>query len=92
MELKGNWNYPTSIRFGAGRITELPEACRGLGIERALLVTDPGLATLPMVARAVGLCRAAGLGCEVFSDARAATTASSPSAAAARWMPRRRSR
>jgi len=68
MELKGNWNYPTSIRFGAGRITELPEACRGLGIERALLVTDPGLAALPMVARAVGLCRDAGLGCEVFSD------------------------
>jgi len=68
MELRGNWNYPTSIRFGAGRIAELPEACRSLGIKRPLLVTDPGLAALPMVERAVGLCRAAGLGCEVFSD------------------------
>jgi hypothetical protein len=68
MELRGNWNYPTSIRFGAGRIAELPEACKGLGMKRPLLVTDPGLAGLPIVARTVELCRAAGLGCEVFSD------------------------
>ncbi len=68
MELRGNWNYPTAIRFGAGRIAELPDACRSLGMTRPLLVTDPGLAGLPMVARAVALCRGAGLGCEVFSD------------------------
>ena len=37
--LKGNWNYPTSIRFGAGRIAELPDACRSLGMARPLLVT-----------------------------------------------------
>ncbi len=49
----GNWNYPTAVRFGVGRITELPEACRGLGMERPLLVTDPGLAELPMIAEAV---------------------------------------
>ncbi len=28
--LRGNWNYPTSIRFGAGRIAELPDACKTL--------------------------------------------------------------
>lgn len=44
-----NWNYPTAIRFGAGRAAELGEACRSLGIERPLLVTDPALAALPMV-------------------------------------------
>jgi len=66
--LRGNWNYPTSIKFGAGRITELPEHCRALGMQRPLLVTDAGLAALPMVANAVRLCREAGLGCEVFSD------------------------
>jgi alcohol dehydrogenase class IV len=48
-----NWNYPTAIRFGAGRVSELGEACRALGIERPLLVTDPALARLPMVADAV---------------------------------------
>jgi alcohol dehydrogenase class IV len=69
--LRGNWNYPTSIRFGAGRIAELPAACRTLGMSRPLLVTDPGLAQLPMIAAAVQACRAAGLGCGVFSDVQA---------------------
>jgi alcohol dehydrogenase class IV len=68
MELIGNWNYPTAIRFGAGRISELPEACRVLGMERPLLATDPGLAGLPMIENAVAACRAAGLGCALFAD------------------------
>lgn len=68
MTLVGNWNYPTAIRFGAGRIRELPEACSELGIQRPLLVTDPGLAGLPMVDSALESCRSAGLGCEVFAD------------------------
>ncbi|HWT12579.1 MAG TPA: iron-containing alcohol dehydrogenase [Allosphingosinicella sp.] len=44
-----DWNYPTAIRFGAGRVAELPAACRALGIERPLLVTDPALAEMAMV-------------------------------------------
>lgn len=69
--LRGNWNYPTSIRFGAGRIAELPDACRTLGIRKPLLVTDPGLAALPMIADAVESCRQAGLPCDVFSSIQA---------------------
>src|SRR5262245_3682685 len=69
--MRSNWNYPTSIRFGAGRIAELPDACKALGMKRPLLVTDPGLAALPMIASAVESCRKAGLGCEVFSDVQA---------------------
>ena len=42
--LRGDWSYPTRVRFGPGRIVELPEACRALGIARPLLITDPGLA------------------------------------------------
>ena len=68
MELKGNWNYPTAIRFGAGRIAELPQACREMGMKRPLLVTDPGLAALPMIADALDHCRAEGLGSELFAD------------------------
>lgn len=68
--LAGNWGYPTSIRFGAGRVRELPDACRELGMTRPLLVTDPGVAALPMAAAAVGACEEAGLGCPVFSDVR----------------------
>jgi hypothetical protein len=66
--LIGNWNYPTLVRFGAGRIVELPEHCRALGMQRPLLVTDAGLAALPMIGHAVELCRGAGLECKVFAD------------------------
>ncbi len=68
MSLQGNWNYPTALRFGAGRIAELPTACGELGIARPLLVTDPGLADLPMVGEAVANCRAQGLEAGLFSD------------------------
>jgi alcohol dehydrogenase class IV len=68
--LTGRWNYPTSIRFGAGMIRELPAACLELGMRNALLVTDAGLARLDMVHKAVESCRAAGIGCAVFADVK----------------------
>jgi alcohol dehydrogenase class IV len=68
--LRGNWNYPTRILFGAGNLKKLPEACASLGMKRPLLVTDPGLAALPMVANAVRYCREAGMPVAVFSDVR----------------------
>ena len=66
--LQGNWNYPTAVRFGAGRAVEIGEACKELGMTNPLLVTDPGLAALPMVSEAVESCVAAGLKCSVFSE------------------------
>ena len=66
----GNWSFPAPIRFGAGRISELPRACLELGIRRPLLVTDPGLAGLPMVSDAVASCTQADLACAVFSEVR----------------------
>jgi alcohol dehydrogenase class IV len=68
--LTGNWNYPTAIRFGAGRLKELPEACKAAGIAKPLLVTDPGLSKLPMIAEAMALCRKAGLGIEKFDGVK----------------------
>ena len=50
MELRGNWRIPTDILAGAGRIAELPERVTALGLKRALVVTDPGVATLPFFA------------------------------------------
>ncbi|WP_311567348.1 iron-containing alcohol dehydrogenase [Photobacterium arenosum] len=67
MSLKGNWNYPTPITVGEGCLQQIAQACRDAGISNALLVTDPGLAALPMVTETVALCREAGIGCEVFS-------------------------
>ena len=71
MTLKGNWNYPTSIRFGCGRLEELADACKTLGIKQPLLVTDPGLAKLPMISQATDQLDQAGLKATVFSDVKA---------------------
>lgn len=68
MDLNGNWSYPTSIRFGAGRLPELAEACIQAGIKKPLLVTDKGLAGLEITARALDILDAAGMGRAVFSD------------------------
>lgn len=65
-----NINWPTAIRFGVGRIRELAEACNAAGIARPLLVTDPGLAKLPMMKKIVVLCAEAGLGTTMFFDIR----------------------
>ncbi len=70
ISLTGNWNYPTAIRFGAGRLKELPEACKAAGIAKPLLVTDPGLSKLPMIAVAVALAKKAGLGIAVFDGVK----------------------
>jgi hypothetical protein len=63
----GNWNYPTTIRFGPGRISELPAAARELGMTKPLLVTDAGLADSEIVRRSVAFCEEAGLPCAVYS-------------------------
>jgi alcohol dehydrogenase len=66
-----NFNFPTSIKFGAGRIKELADHCKANNIKRPLFVTDPGLAAMPMVQTIVADLKAAGLGAQVFSDVRA---------------------
>ena len=68
MTLTGNWSYPTAVRFGAGRISELGDACAAAGISRPLLVTDRGLAGLPITGRAREIMAAAGLGDALFAD------------------------
>ena len=68
MNLTGNWSYPTAIRFGAGRIAELAEACTEARITRPLLVTDRGLAGLPITARVLDCLAAAGLEHALFAE------------------------
>lgn len=62
----GDWNFPTAIRFGAGRIAELPEVLGPLPMRRPLLVTDEGLAALPIVTDALALLRDAGVDARLF--------------------------
>ena len=70
MQLRGDWNYPTSVRFGAGRIAELAEAARTAGMARPLFVTDSKLAATAMVKNALGLLDAAGISPKLFADVR----------------------
>ena len=70
MSIKANWNYPTAVRFGAGRIAELPEALKAAGIARPLLVTDAGLVNLPVTQKVVKLLQDAGTEVGVFADVK----------------------
>ncbi len=47
--MKINWNYPTTIWVGEGRIKELIQACKNLNINKPLFVTDRDLVNLKMV-------------------------------------------
>ncbi len=68
MSLVGNWSYPTAIKFGAGRINELPEACAAAGMKKPLLVTDKGLADLAITTATLDIMETAGLGRGLFAD------------------------
>ncbi len=68
MTLTGNWSYPTAIRFGAGRIAEIADACKACGIKKPLLVTDRGLAWLPITQDTLALLDQAGLGDAMFAE------------------------
>ncbi|NBB98261.1 MAG: iron-containing alcohol dehydrogenase [Alphaproteobacteria bacterium] len=74
MGLTANWSYPTTIKFGAGRISELGEQCKAVGMAKPLLVTDKALAALPITAQARDILDAAGLGRAVFSEVDANPT------------------
>ncbi len=69
------WNYPTRVRFGVGTVGEAGEACRAAGITRPLVVTDPGLARLPLLDRVLEALRSAGLEAAVFDGVRPNPTA-----------------
>lgn len=68
MTLIADWSYPTKIRLGAGRVKEIAEACDASGITRPLLVTDRGLANLPMTAEVFSLLDESGLGPALFGE------------------------
>ena len=68
MTLNANWSYPTAIRFGAGRISEIADACFVAGIKKPLLVTDRGLAEMEITQKTLNLLDDAGLGRAIFAD------------------------
>ncbi len=68
MSITANWSYPTAVKMGAGRIKELGDHCKSLGMKKPLLVTDRGLASMEITARTLDILDAAGLGRAIFAD------------------------
>nr|WP_314085054.1 iron-containing alcohol dehydrogenase [uncultured Shinella sp.] len=68
MSITANWSYPTAIKFGAGRIAELADHCKAVGMKKPLLVTDRGLSTMPITKNALDILEAAGLGRAMFAE------------------------
>lgn len=68
MKLVANWSYPTAVRFGEGRISEIADACAAAKISKPLLVTDRGLASMDITTKTLDLLEAASLGREIFAD------------------------
>ena len=66
--ISANWSYPTAFKLGRGRITELADACKSLGIKKPLLITDRGLASMAITKTALDILEDAGLGRAIFAD------------------------
>ncbi len=72
---RSNWNFPTQLWFGPGRIADLAAACMEVGMKRPLIVSDPGLSSLPMVTSMVTRLREAALMVAVFDCLQSNPTA-----------------
>jgi len=74
--ISGNWNLPTNIRFGPGVISQLSTACKKLSMRKPLLITDEGLANLPMVKDAIAANESEGLPTGLYSGVQGNPTGS----------------
>lgn len=63
-----DFNFPTDYRIGAGRVSELPQACQKMGIQRPLVITDPGLASLDWFSEILATLRNREIDFRVFSE------------------------
>ncbi|MFW7381695.1 MAG: iron-containing alcohol dehydrogenase [Oligoflexus sp.] len=64
-----SFRFPTDIRFGQGSIQLLPELLKQGGKNKPLLVTDKGLAQLPVCRDVIALLETAGLSPVLYADA-----------------------
>lgn len=62
------FNFPTTIRFGANVIKELPAYLKANNVKAPLIVTDPNVAQLPFFKAILADLAANQIGAEVFSD------------------------
>ena len=63
-----NWNYPTTVWFGQGRVKDLHIACKNLSITKPLFVTDEDLAKTDLVKKIISDSNLKSLSINVFSN------------------------
>ena len=68
--IHGHWHFPTDIRLKENAVAQVGEICKTLVIKKPLMITDPFLAKLPMVADVVKYCAEQALDCQVFSQVK----------------------
>ncbi len=66
-KMRMTYNFPTIVRFGAGVIDEVGPHLSEQGLHSPQIVSDPGLASLPLMTEILDQLRKAGLKPEVFS-------------------------
>lgn len=66
-----NWNYPTDIKFGAGRVSELVSLCDDYKIKNPLLVTDSGLVSHDIIKNIINLFNTNNKNIAIFSNIQA---------------------
>lgn len=64
------FNTVARIVSGAGEALKLADHCRALGVERPLLVTDPGLVDIGLIAPVLAALSDAGLAVTLFAEVR----------------------
>lgn len=74
--MSANWNYPTDIRFGCGRIDEALSCAQQLNMHKPLLVTDTGLMNCDFIETI----RQQFKHCHIFSQIKANPTGANVSA------------
>jgi len=61
-----SFNFPTRILFGCGAIKRLPQCLQENGIQKVLVVTDPGVAATPVLGAVTAVLEAAGIPSAVY--------------------------
>ena len=63
-----NWNYPTTVWFGHGRVSDIVTACEQMGMTHPLIVTDRALVQLPIMAHLLAPLQDQGIPYSLYSD------------------------
>ena len=63
-----DWSFPIPIAYGPGRLSEIGQRCKAMGLLNPLVVTDKGSRGLPFISKLQGYLANAGLSTALFSE------------------------